>query len=113
MSTKLNPGDRGGECVAYAGMTYFGKRFGVLLAKDAYYASTVTQLSGPESGCVACWGNGDGHVGVVEYWDSRNKTMTFSDSNRARDGLVQRDYNMTEEDMKAITSGFQGYVKFK
>ena len=110
---RLESGEYGGQCVKYAGMTYFGKSFGVDYAREVYDASTVRKLNGPKSGCIACWGDGSGHVGVVEVWDSKTKTMTYSDSNRNWDEIVHRDEGITEEKMKKIASGFQGYVEFK
>ena len=109
----MKDGEYGGECVTYAGMTYFGKRFGVDYANQVYNASTVRKLTGPKSGCVACWSKGNGHVGVVESWDSKTKTMTYSDSNRNWDHIVHRDEGITEAEMKKIAGGFQEYVEFK
>lgn len=112
MAGGLNTGDWGGQCVKYAGETYFGKKFGVMKAAEVWNASTVTQLSGPQSGCVAVWTGGDGHVGVVESYTSKDK-LTFSDSNRNWDELVVKDVNISQKTMEGIRSGFKGYVKFK
>lgn len=43
----------GGECVTYAGMTYFEKGFNVNVAAEVYNASTVRKLSGPKLQCIA------------------------------------------------------------
>ena len=108
----------GGECVVYA-RNYFGKRFGVDYAYQIWNAPTVTQLSGPTSGCCAVWSGGDegyGHVGVVESWSSVTKTINFSDSNYDGDRIVYRNTGIFESTMKGYFGSsytFLGYVKFK
>lgn len=120
MANKFEDGAYGGECVTYAGMTYFGKRFNVNVAAEVYNASTVRKLSGPKSQCIACWSGGPtgaGHVGVVETWYPDTETMDYSDSN-----FVMGEYKIknrpniprTElEDICGSDFTFQGYVEFK
>lgn len=52
MANKFEDGAYGGECVTYAGMTYFGKRFNVDVAAEVYDASTVRKLSGDRKSVV-------------------------------------------------------------
>lgn len=113
-----NTGDYGGQCVIYVN-NYFGKKLGVMTAAEVWTTSNVNQLSEPMSGSIACWSGGSkgyGHVGVVESWSRKSKTMTFSDSNRSGDELVIKNKKITEETMKGFfgpSYTFQGYVKFK
>lgn len=109
-------GDRGGQCVSYAGFGYFGKKFGILFAREAFNARTVVKLKEPQAGCIACWGGGAGHVGVVESWDPVTKLMTYSDSNRKLDEKIIRNKGITVKTMQGYmgkSHPFQGYVKFR
>lgn len=117
----------GGECVAYAGMTCFGLRFGANTAKDIWYNTTTNDSKPlpytkydtmPSLPCCIVWGNGSaGHVGVIESstGSGSNKKYRFSDSNRKPrmgDKKVEILTNQSEDDIQNLVTDFLGYVKF-
>lgn len=101
------------ECVAYANQ-YFGSN--VRGNGCDWYDNAATTQCKLQSGCVACWKGGSGgygHVGVVESYDSKSKTMTYSDANYKGDGKVITRNGITESEMKKLFGSsytFQGYV---
>lgn len=101
------------QCVAYANQCFSSSVKGN--GCDWYNNTATTQVT-LRSGCVACWKGGSnsyGHVGVVESYDSKSKTMTYSDANYNGDGKVITRKGITEAAMKKLfgsTYTFQGYV---
>lgn len=125
-SDRPKNGQYGGQCVAYAGVSCFGVRFGANTARDIWY-NTITNTGEalpyttssemPSPPCCIVWENTTaGHVGVIESssGSGSNKTYTFSDSNRyPKNGeKVQVLTNQSEEDIKGLLPNFLGYVQF-
>lgn len=134
MAATLQPnrpgqGKKGGQCVAYAGITCFGIRFGADLAKEIW-TNTKTNTGAalpytkyntmPSLPCCIVWDNSpSGHVGVIESSTGTgvNKRYRYSDSNRVpgtNNELVDIKTSLTEEQIKALIAKdkFKGYVKF-
>lgn len=128
LSNLPKQGETGGQCVAYAGKTCFGKLFGADIAKDIWtnektnvdgdliYTKSTTMPTPP---CCIVWNNSpSGHVGVVESssGSGTSKRYRFSDSNRSpKDGeKVDIQTGKTEAEIKALigSSYFCGYVQF-
>lgn len=123
-SDRPKDGQNGGECVAYAGVSCFGVRFGAYTARDIWY-NNETNTGGtlpytkystmPSPPCCIVWENTTaGHVGVIESssGSGSNKTYTYSDSNRASKNTVKVLTNQSEDDIKNLLPNFLGYVQF-
>lgn len=125
-SDRPKAGENGGQCVAYAGVSCFGVRFGAYTAKDIWY-NKVTNTGGalpykryntmPSPPCCIVWDiYEDGHVGVIESSSGTgsNKKYTFSDSNRDFDEIVRVEENIDFDTLTSIIKNGEvlGYVKF-
>jgi hypothetical protein len=112
-------GDHGGQCVAYAKATLNPKSCITGNANTGYGNTEYCIKTRLKSKVAACWrggAGGYGHVGVVESYDPKTKTMLYSDSNYREDEKVIVRPKLTEAEMKKLfgpTYVFQGYITLR
>jgi len=112
-------GNYGGQCVAYA-KARLNPSSNIHGDAGTWYNSPYCTKTALKSQVVACWTigtQGDGHVGVVECYNSSTGKIVYSDSNYYFDQKIHVHTDINEDQLKKLPGTskytFLGYVTLK